>query len=215
MQQQPPQGVYVQIKRSGAATASLIFSFLGMIPLFFLFSILGIILGIVGAVSVSNSNGLKRGKGMAIAGIMIGLIGLLLWPALFIGGYYYMEDQAQEPLRVVEKFQKALDRGDDIAAYNMLSSELRSDVPLTAYKIASQKYRAKHGKYIATNSDLWEGNFMVAGDFFADSDGIAFFLLTTEYSKTGKGRQMFMLEKTGNKWKIIYASMMTDQQFRP
>ena len=75
----PSQPVYqtaTAVKNSGAAVASLV---LGIIGLIFPFipiipSIMAIIFGIVGIGQVNRSNGALKGKGMATAGIILGIL---------------------------------------------------------------------------------------------------------------------------------------------
>jgi len=66
-------------KTSGAAIASLVCGILGCIP--FLTSILAVILGIVGIKQTGNPQ--RTGRGLAIAGLLLGLLGIAGWT---IGG---------------------------------------------------------------------------------------------------------------------------------
>ena len=60
---------------SGAAIASLICGILGCVP--FITSLLAVILGFVGI--KATSNGRAGGRGMAIAGLILGLLGIFGW----------------------------------------------------------------------------------------------------------------------------------------
>lgn len=73
--QQPP-------KTSGMAIAGLILSVT-------CFTIIGIILSIVALVQINNSNGQQTGKGLAIAGIVVGVAKLVIGIPIIIanGGF--------------------------------------------------------------------------------------------------------------------------------
>lgn len=70
-------------KTSIAAVFSLVFGILGCIPL--VTSILAVILGIVGIGATKNNQ--RSGRGLAIAGLLLGLLGVVLW-GLFGGGLF-------------------------------------------------------------------------------------------------------------------------------
>ena len=81
-----PGGAYTmapQRQTSGAAVASLICGILGCVPL--LTGLLAIILGIVGL--RTNARATRyTGRGMAIAGLILGLISLIAWGVIAGGG---------------------------------------------------------------------------------------------------------------------------------
>jgi hypothetical protein len=70
-----PPGGYVQVRTTnGFAIASLV---LGFVWLFGLGSLLALIFGLVARKQIDDSNGQQSGKGMAIAGIVLGIVGLV------------------------------------------------------------------------------------------------------------------------------------------
>jgi len=70
-----------QKKTLGLAVASLVCGILFLFPLLgILFSLLAIVFGIIALVKISNNTDALKGKGMAIAGISLGAIGLFLIP---------------------------------------------------------------------------------------------------------------------------------------
>jgi|SRR5580765_5510189 len=76
---QQPQYVIAQRPNSGMAVASMVLGIVGLI-LGFLWVIPPILAVIFGGVGIRQTNtGLKSGKGMAIAGLTTGLIGLAFW----------------------------------------------------------------------------------------------------------------------------------------
>jgi Domain of unknown function (DUF4190)/N-terminal domain of toast_rack, DUF2154 len=85
--EEPPEGAEAQPappaprqrpKTSGWAVASLVMGILGFTCLFLLGSILAIIFGFVGIHEISQSKGSKTGKGMAAAGIAMGIVLVVL-----------------------------------------------------------------------------------------------------------------------------------------
>ena len=79
MQPIAPQG------NSGIAIASLVLSLVGLIPCFWLLQIpalLGVIFGLVGL--SQTKNGARPGRGMAIAGLVIGLVLVVACVAVWV-----------------------------------------------------------------------------------------------------------------------------------
>jgi Na+/proline symporter len=80
-----PQG------NSGMAVASMVLSLVGIIPCFFALQIpglLGVIFGFVGL--KQTKDGARKGRGMAIAGLVIGIILLVICAAVWI--YFLTSD---------------------------------------------------------------------------------------------------------------------------
>jgi hypothetical protein len=78
--QQPyGQPGYVQPKMNTLALVGFILSFF--------ISIVGLILCIIGLIQINGANGMQKGKGLAIAGIIIGAIGLVLIPLRVINAF--------------------------------------------------------------------------------------------------------------------------------
>jgi hypothetical protein len=79
----PP--VAPQAKTSGLAIAALVCGIAGLCTAG-LGGGVGIILGIVAVVKVKRSAGQLKGKGMAVVGIIAGILSILLWAVLIVGG---------------------------------------------------------------------------------------------------------------------------------
>jgi type II secretory pathway pseudopilin PulG len=72
-------------KTLGLAITSLVFGCLFLIPfLGFLFSLAAIVLGIIALVSISKNKETIKGQGLAIAGIVLGSIGVIVIPIIAI-----------------------------------------------------------------------------------------------------------------------------------
>ena len=77
----PPAAPAARPKTSGLAIASLVCGIVGPCTLG-LCSIIGVILGIVGIVKIGGSASALRGRGLAIAGIVVSGVGILILPIL-------------------------------------------------------------------------------------------------------------------------------------
>jgi len=77
----PPAAPAARPKTSGLAIASLVCGIVGPCTLG-LCSIIGVILGIVGIVKIGGSAAALRGRGLAIAGIVVSGLGILILPFL-------------------------------------------------------------------------------------------------------------------------------------
>jgi prepilin-type processing-associated H-X9-DG protein len=79
----PPAPSAAQPKTSGFAIASLVCGIVGPCTVG-LCSIIGVILGIVGLVKIGKDPAAKRGRGLAIAGIVVSGVGIVILPVLGI-----------------------------------------------------------------------------------------------------------------------------------
>jgi len=71
----------VQKKTLGLAIASLVFGCLFIVPLLgIIFGLTAVILGIIALVKISNNRDSLKGKGLAIAGISLGALGIIMVP---------------------------------------------------------------------------------------------------------------------------------------
>jgi Domain of unknown function (DUF4190) len=71
-----PFGGYGQPPRTnGLSVASLVLGILGVYPLWVIGPILALIFGFVGKSQIDRSHGAQKGRGMAIAGIILGFVG--------------------------------------------------------------------------------------------------------------------------------------------
>ena len=68
-----PQPLYVQTKTNGLAIAALV---LGIVWIYWIGSILALVFGYVAKSQIEQSEGRETGLGMAIAGIVLGWVGI-------------------------------------------------------------------------------------------------------------------------------------------
>ena len=124
-----PYGYPQQPKTNTWAIVSLVLGILGCVP--FVTSLAAVITGFVGVgASKPPRPGMPPvgGKGMAVAGIILGLIGLVGWSAGAYGVYWgvgKVKELAVEPANVAgASFISALSRGDTRAAAEQTTGDL-------------------------------------------------------------------------------------------
>jgi hypothetical protein len=81
----PPAPVYVQVptKTNGLAIAGMV---LGILWLYWIGSVLALIFGYVAKGQIDASNGQQSGRGMAIAAIVLGWVGVGIFTLLLVAG---------------------------------------------------------------------------------------------------------------------------------
>ena len=82
-----PAGAVMPMKQgnSGMAIASLVCSLVGIVPCFWLFQIMGLLGTIFGFVGLKQTkNGARGGRGLALAGVIIGILLLALCAAIWV-----------------------------------------------------------------------------------------------------------------------------------
>lgn len=100
---------------SVAAIVSLVTGLICCLP--FVTGVTAIITGIVG-IRVTGTNGTRRGRGMAIAGLVLGLVSLLGW-ALFGTGVIVTAARSGEPTAAATQFVQHLEAGEVDEAMNL------------------------------------------------------------------------------------------------
>lgn len=114
---------------SVAAVFSLIFGILGCIPM--ITSVLAVFCGIIGISATKDRR--KGGRGLAVAGIVLGLIGIVLW-GLLGGGVYTLIVLTRPARNATNQFVTDLGKGNVDAAYSQVTTDISKDdvVSLTA-----------------------------------------------------------------------------------
>lgn len=109
---------------NGWAIASLICGIIGCIP--FLTSLLAILFGILGI--KKSSQPMTGGKGLAIAGLVLGILGVLGW-GIFGGGIYALFSASAKPRAAAKVFVQDLVAGNvDAAMTKCVPAVKREDV---------------------------------------------------------------------------------------
>ncbi|MDD4955217.1 MAG: DUF4190 domain-containing protein [Candidatus Omnitrophica bacterium] len=121
-------------KTHGLAVTSLVLGCFFLVPLLgFALGFLAVIFGIIALVSISNNKQAYKGSGMAIAGLIMGVIGIIIVPIIAI------------LLAIaIPNFVRA----------SLSANEAGAQANLTAVSAAATSYRATNGRYPREDSDL-------------------------------------------------------------
>lgn len=104
-----PAAPVPQAETNGKAVASLTIGLLaGWIP--FVAAIIAIVLGIVARREITTSDGAQRGDGLALAGILVGAVGLLLWLLIAVVVVVVFVAGAPLLLEFEHQFERELER---------------------------------------------------------------------------------------------------------
>ena len=188
----PPQaGFGMAPRRSGAALASLILSLIGICPLI-ITSIIGFILGIVGLVQIRKAHGMLRGKGMAITGIVLGIVFPVIYGVIGLVAYFFVSDAVEISQKTVDHFLSAVDKGDYETAYrDYTTRSYRERVPFDEFKEKYKRFSEENGRYEGCSFSLSEGNTVSA--YATPQGNNVTILITVRYSKTGEFKKTFLL----------------------
>ena len=226
MQQQPPQGPFPpqgdfpqqnqpygppqtgMPKSSGLATAALICGLVGIIPCFFLIpSIIGLILGIIALVKINRSSGTLTGKGKAQAGIIIGLLCIIIFPVII---YTAFDSNISSGTADIDNYLKTISAGNYEKAYNeMLAPQFRAQISFEDFVKQCELDKKRNGEYMDCSFSLFQGNTAyINWNVGATTMQIS---VTARYSQSGNGKlsvgqavlKHFTLIKSGEHWLIF------------
>jgi len=188
-------------RKSGVAVAALICSLVGLIPCFAPASLVGAILGGVGLGSVSKSRGQKSGKGMALAGLLIGIVGiawnigfwLLMWTGIFGATLDSVSPLADKYLTLISesKYEEA---------YEMTSPTFRMATSLEEFKRYNEEIKKLDGEYKSKEFKFLRGSSMnIKKDNTGTTVTIRYIVNYTK--RDGVGRTL-IFRKHGDAWLI-------------
>ncbi len=151
--QYPQQQPFVEQRTSVMAVLSLVFALICCPPGP---SFLGVIFGVAALVVIGRSNDRLVGRGLAISGIIIGLIVCAIWLGLFIGiGGALRTYQSQFAGPLVAKFQ-SLETGNYTEFRTMLTPEANAritDADIDAFRAG---YTPELGKLVESPAAGWD-----------------------------------------------------------
>lgn len=125
-------------KTSGLAIASLVLGCLFLIPFIgILFSLLAIIFGIIALVKISNNKQAYKGSGLAIGGLVLGVIGIIIIPII-----------AMLAAIAIPNFLRA----------RVSANEVSAQATIHTIASAATLYSAENGRYPQKDSDLAYAN---------------------------------------------------------
>ena len=186
----PPSGPYGapmpgQRQGNGMAVTALIMGLLLCIP--FITGLGGIIFGAIGIKKTKDPR--VGGKGLAIAGLVLGLVNLILW-GLFGGAILALIAGTGEQRVIAKTFIKDMSEGNITAA----AAACHSTMPKASLESSSQAMKAwgalKDTTTVGINANAGDGNSQVM------VSGAAVFT---------NAQKSFVIQfaKEGDKWKIV------------
>lgn len=169
---------------SGMAVASLVFGILGCVP--FVTGLLAVIFGILGIRRTRDPR--FRGTGLAIAGLILGLLSLGGW-SLFSGTLYVGYKASQPAREAAEAFIRELCLGRIDSAYGMTAEIDRQEFEAAARSLIDE--------YGAVRSVLLFGFYFKAGATTTECELVGM----VEFEKS-VAEATFRLIKVGDAWKV-------------
>ncbi len=136
-------------RTSGLAIASLVFSLIFCCPFL---GLIGVLLGLF-ALGPTGRPGVK-GRGLAIAGILIGLLVTVGWGLMTYGGYRAYQMVMGEFTKKMQEFVVDYNRGDNSKVYEWTNESFREQVSRPEFDEFMNDLRREWGN--AEMLDLWE-----------------------------------------------------------
>jgi len=178
-------------KTVGLAIASLVLGLFILVPLLgMLCGLIAIVFGIIALVQISKNKGALKGKGLAIAGIVLGVIGIIVVPIVFLTAALTYTARA-------------------VANKRCEANESQAVAELRVISAAAESYAAAAaGKYPETESDLINSNpahlnryydgKTIAGYTYKVQMGATGYEITAEPAECGvTGQKTFTIKTNG------------------
>lgn len=125
---------------------ALVFGIICFIPFL---GVLGIVFGIAGLIVINRSRGRLAGTGMAIAGLILGLLFTALWGAIAIGMSQALSYVVREIVKPTNQFMQAVDQKDYATARQVLDA--------TGQSLATDEAFAQFGDAIRGELGAFKG----------------------------------------------------------
>jgi hypothetical protein len=151
----PPQAPYEQ-RTSRLAIASFVLGLIFCIP--YITPTLGLVFGFIAFIAIGRSEGRLRGRGLAIAGLVISVFVLL--------GHVWMTQRvvafAALPGELVNAFLRDVRQGDFAMARTRLASDLAAEITDEELAALKRRLAQEHGEFQEASVD-WGGRAFAQG----------------------------------------------------
>lgn len=125
-------------KTSGLAVASLVLGCLLLIPFIgIIFSLLAVIFGIIALVTISNNKQAYKGSGLAIGGLVMGVVGIIIIPMIALLAAIAIPN---------------------LLRARLYANEAQAEATIHTIAAAAMSYSAANGRYPQGDSDLAYAN---------------------------------------------------------
>lgn len=178
-------GMVVQAPVSKAALTSMILGIAMCVPLAGLMAVGFAIKGFS-----ATKNNLRQGRGMAIAGLILGIVSTLGWVLLGFG-VMFLISLSEAPRRVTRDFAR------DVAAHNMPAAQAACDGAVTLVQLqALHRDMTAAGTYVDLTSRSISLDSGSAGTTCTLSG-------TMDFGTTTKYFEAKLIKNSGGAWKIV------------
>lgn len=126
------------------AIMALVFGIICFIPFL---GVLGIVFGIAGLIVINRSRGRLAGTGMAIAGLILGLLFTALWGAIAIGMSQALGYVVREIVKPTGQFVQAVDQKDYVTARQVLDANAQTLATDEAFAQFGDPVRSELGAF--------------------------------------------------------------------
>jgi len=119
------------------------------------FGILGAIFGITALFLISNSGGRVAGKGLAAAGIVIGILMTVIWISIAVGMSTFMGKVGQALVQPADTTMKAIEARDYATAKKILVGQTAQKITDADFEAFSKAYHDELGAYKSAPDGMW------------------------------------------------------------
>ncbi len=186
-------------QKNGIAIAALICSLAGLLPCFFgIPGLVGLILGVVGMSRASRAGG--AGRGMALAGIIIGIVGIIFIVVFWLFIYGAASGVVVEVDPVAEKYFKLISEEKYDEAYDMTSTAYQGMHTREQFTKHCMKLNSDYGDYQGKEVNVLRGSGVHVETSAAGTTITIKYLV--DFNKKKKVCRTVVFKKSGGTWVI-------------
>lgn len=111
------------------------------------FGVVAAVLGIAALFGISSSGGRVGGRGLAIAGIILGLLASMIWVGVYVGASKMSQFVNQAMVGPIDATMKAIEAGDFATAKANFVSPTLENIKDSDFEAFRAAYRAELGEY--------------------------------------------------------------------
>lgn len=143
----------VPARTSALAVASLVFALVCFIPGA---GLLAVLLGVPALFMINASRGRVRGTGLAVTGVVVGLLVSAIWVIFFAGAAWANEEVGRQMTGPTAEVLRGIESGDRSKARARLSATANAAVTDADFDAFHAAYRAEVGDFQSVPQSLWD-----------------------------------------------------------
>lgn len=157
-------------------------------------------LGAVGLGSIARSEGKRTGKGMALAGLLVGIIGIPWTIGILYFGFQASFGRTLESVSpVADKYLTLISEGQYQEAYDMTSPMYQRFHPYADFKQYNEDLRKLHGDFRSKKFKLLGGGIFIKTDNSGTTASVAY---NVNYTKHASVVRRMTFRKHGDTWLV-------------